>query len=119
MTPTTIGNVLLVAAAVPALLSVIVFARVRWYDSRWGKHVMAYMASVATMLALGVIRLFLGDHEWFTWLRVTAFGSVVIVLWWRLMYILQALKEGSPDDTAPADAEHVTDDTAPTREEAS
>jgi hypothetical protein len=120
VTPTTIGNWLLIAATTPAVLSVVVFARVRWFQSRWGRHLMAYMLSIAVVLGLGVVRLFLGDHPWFDWLRVGAFASVVAVLWWRLIYILQALAEGSPDDTARTvpDPRASPEGPAPIREEA-
>ena len=106
MTYTEIGNVLVVAGAIPALSSVLVFARVRWWESRWGRHLMAYMTAIAILLVLSVIRLAFGDAPWFAALRLVALAAVVVVLWWRLAYVVQALREGSPDDTATEGPPH-------------
>lgn len=103
MNAQTIGNVLLVLAAIPAVLSVIVFWPVASWRSPWGMHLLAYMAAVAVPLVLGCIRLVFGDSPWFQDLRTGAFGLVVVVLWWRLILLLLARREGSPDRHGPAD----------------
>lgn len=100
---TTIGNIELVFAAIPAVCSVAVFARVRWWRSRWGRHLMAYMGAVALVLVLGCIRLVYGDNFWFATLRAVAFGCVGFVLWWRLAYIVEAAFEGSPNESPVVD----------------
>jgi len=93
-----VGNILLWIAAVPAVGSVIVFSRVTWWRSTWGRHLMAYMAAVSIPLVLGCVRQIFGDSSWFQGLRVAAFGLVVVVLWWRFIITIQALREGSPDE---------------------
>jgi hypothetical protein len=98
---TTVGNVLLILSAIPAVASVLVFSRVTWWRSPWGRHVMAYMSAVAVTLILGVCRLVFGDHPMFAALRVVAYISVVVVLWWRLIILVAAYREGSPDDANP------------------
>lgn len=98
---TTIGNCLLVLAAIPAVASVAVFCRVTWWRSRWGRHLFAYMSSIAVVMTLGCIRLLIGDSLVFASIRVGAFVTVVIALWWRLFFVLQAYSEGSPDDGKP------------------
>ena len=98
MSGQTVGNILLWVAAFPAVGSVVVFSRVTWWRSTWGKHLMAYMVAVAIPLVLGCVRQVLGDSPWFQGLRVAAFGLVVIVLWWRFVITIQALREGSPDE---------------------
>lgn len=93
-----IGNVLLVVATIPAVLSVLVFARVAWWRSRWGRHLFAYMSAIAVVLLLGCLRLLYGESIIFASIRVAAFFAVVVALWWRLWFVFQAYREGSPDD---------------------
>ncbi len=102
---TTVGNVLLVAGAIPAVASVLVFCRVTWWRSRWGRHVMAYMSTVAIMLALGCLKLVIGDSPAFAAIRVAAFTTVVMALWWRLWFVVLAYREGSSDDGKPLSEE--------------
>lgn len=101
MTLETVGNVLLVAGAVPATGSLLIYGLgVTWWRSRWGRHLVAYMASVALVLDLGIVRLVFGaTASWFAAVRVAAFALVVLALWWRLIYIVQAFREGSPDES--------------------
>lgn len=100
---TLIGNVELILAVIPALISVGVFARVRWWKSRWGIHLMAYMAAIALVLVLACVRLMFADTVWFATARAASFAAVVIVLWWRMFYIIQAAHEGSPNESPVSD----------------
>jgi hypothetical protein len=97
---TQLGNVLLFLSAVPAVLSVLVFSRVTWYRSAWGRHMMSYMAVVALVLVLGCARVVWGDSIWFTAVRAAAYVATVAVLWWRLKILVQSLREGSPDESS-------------------
>lgn len=100
----TVGNILLILGTIPAVGSVIVFAPVMSLRAPWAIHLMAYMAAVAIPLFLGCIGLVFDIHEmWFLWLQTSAFGIVVIVLWWRLVLLILARREGSPDKGGPAD----------------
>lgn len=86
---TLIGNGLLVWAAVVGVASVVVHARVNWWSSPMGRHLMAYMSVVAAVLTLGVVRLLLGDAWWFSLLRVVVFTGVPIVMTQRLVLQLR------------------------------
>jgi hypothetical protein len=101
-----IGNVFLILATVPAVISVVVYAKVTWWRSRWGIHLMAYMFVMAELLGLGCIRLVWGDQAWFEVLRAAAYVQFVIVLWWRMFYVIQAANEGSPDESLKENREH-------------
>lgn len=98
--PVRVGNVLLVLSALPATLAFLVYGLgVTWWRSRWGKHLVGYMFAVALTLDLGVIRLFYLETPWFDWARVAAYVLVVVALWWRLLFVIQAWREGSPDES--------------------
>jgi hypothetical protein len=96
---TDFGNLFLILSAIPAVVSVIVFARVTWWRSRWGRHLMAYMSAMAFVLMLGVVRIFFADTWWFFGMRMIGYAALVIVLWWRMFYVIQAAREGSPDES--------------------
>lgn len=96
---TWLGNVLLVLSAVPAVGSVLVYSQVTWWRSRWGRHLMSYMVAVALVLTLGVVRLIWHDSAWFAGLRAAAYVLTVIALWWRLLILVQSLREGSHDES--------------------
>lgn len=99
---TVVGNVLLILAAIPATAAAILYAAgVTWWRSRWGRHLFSYMTSVALVLDLGIIRLVFEDRWWFAALRSVAYTLVVVALWWRLVFVYQAYREGSPDESAP------------------
>lgn len=98
MTFATFGDVLLILAAIPSIAAPIIFSRVTWWRSRWGIHLMAYMAAVALVLILGLFRLAFGTHVWFEMLRAFSYILLVVVLWWRMFFVLQAFREGSPDE---------------------
>lgn len=84
------GNWLLFAAAFPATLAPVAYARVPWRRTTLGRHLMVYMVSLAVVFDLGVIRLTVGRTWWFDVLRLIAFGFVVLALWWRLWIVAAA-----------------------------
>lgn len=110
-----IGSLLLTWAAIVGTASVCVHSRVRWRASRMGRHLMAYMAVVAAVLDLGVIRWIFGDSAAFQLLRLVVFVGVPMVMTQRLWLQVAAYREGlaevahqedhpvqpTPDDTVP------------------
>ena len=100
-----IGNVLLLPAAVAANAAPIRYAaRVGWdwWYSTWGRHLMAYMTSLAGVLDVGVLRLFIPESIWFQVIRTVVFAWMVAMLWWRVLLF------GPDDSTRPADQAEST-----------
>ena len=94
-----VGNGLIVWAAAVGVASVIVHLRVRWWATQMGRHLLAYMSVMATVLVLSVVRLALGDTWWFQLLRLAVFIGVPIVMTQRLYLQLKAQRESrSADD---------------------
>jgi hypothetical protein len=80
-----LGNVLIHWAAIVGALSVIVHARVPWWTSPVGRHLMVYMAAIDVVLVLSCIRIDVGqDTWWFSLLRLAVFVFVPIVMTQRL-----------------------------------
>lgn len=88
-----LGNWLLIGAAIPAVLSVIVYSQVKWWKSRAGIHLMTYMVAIASVLVLGILRLIIPDSGIFWLIRVCAYTVMVSVLWWRLAFLVQSYRE--------------------------
>lgn len=103
MDQTRLGNVLLVLSAIPAIGSVLVYSTVTWWRSAWGRHLMSYMAAVALVLGLGVVRLVWGDSPWFAGLRATAYVLTTVMFWWRLFIVIQARRERSTKPAPPTE----------------
>jgi len=99
MVYTDIGNLFLILSTFPAVISVAVFARVKWWRSRWGRHLMTYMSAMALVLVLGCLRIFYVNDTWFPVVRAGAYTLLVYALWWRMFYIIQAANEGSPNES--------------------
>lgn len=87
MSAEAIGNVLLVATWLPAVLAVAFYARVPWWRSAVGRHLFSYMLIVALVLTLGVVRI-VWEPSWFWWLRVGAFALFTAATWWRLALVI-------------------------------
>lgn len=103
-----VGNWLLVLAAIPAIVSPFVHAKTPWRASVMGTHLMFYMTSLALVFGLTVVDIMIRpDPAWFQILQVVTFVGVPIVMWWRLILQIQALRhplarstrEGPSDDT--------------------
>lgn len=87
------GQVLLVLAAVPAVLSPIVHARTPWRDSPMGRHLMVYMTVLGVVLGLSAIDVFVHpDPWWFVAVQLVSFVGVPIVMTWRLLLQLRGLR---------------------------
>ena len=90
-----LGSIFLVWAAIVATASVVVHMRVRWWASKMGVHLAAYMTVIAAVLDLGAIRfLFSGtDERWFQVLRLVVFALVPVVLTQRLWLQIEAQRQ--------------------------
>jgi len=87
---TWLGNGLIFWAASVGVASVIVHARVEWWRSEMGRHLMAYMSVIAAVLALSCLRIIFGDSPWFSLLRLAVFTGVPIAMTQRLVLQLKA-----------------------------
>lgn len=85
-----IGNGLVIWAALVGTASVIVHLRVFDPHSTMSRHLLVYMAAIALVLDLGVVRLAAGDSNWFQLLRLVAFVAVVLSMTQRLWLQVQA-----------------------------
>jgi hypothetical protein len=107
---TTLGNYLLIVAAFPATLSVIMYMRVPWQKSQLGRHLFLYMLATAIVLDLSVWRIFFTglDHFAFLLVRIAAFLFLIFVLWWRLVVVVRAQRIRK----RPAASKHSGDEQA-------
>ena len=90
------GNALIAWAAVVGTASVIVHTRVRWRDTEMGRHLLVYMASIALVLDLSVVRIATGDSPWFQLLRLAVFVAVPLAMTQRLWLQLKARRAAPP-----------------------
>lgn len=95
----TVGTIFLVLAAALATEWVIAYHRKtggRWRSGPMGRHLMAFMASIAAVLTLGavheivVVILGYNDPTWFRVLRTAALGSIPAVILWRRILLARA-----------------------------
>lgn len=85
-----VGSLLLTWAGVVGTASVFVHARVAWRGTIMGRHLMSYMAIVAAVLDLGIIRFLTGDSWWFQIIRLIVFIGVPLVMTQRLVLQIRA-----------------------------
>lgn len=98
-----VGNVLLYTSTVIAAVSVIVYHGLsggRWAHSQEGRHVMAYMASIALILTTWMIGVVFEVPHWFDTVRLCVFATLPIVLTWRLVLIVRAQLNPEPEETS-------------------
>ena len=82
------GDILVTAAAAIATGSVILHAMNPWAESHMGKHLMAYLLSLAVLFDLVFIDNVLLDRPdplWFDLLTLFAYTFVPITMGWRLV----------------------------------
>ncbi len=85
-----VGNILLFWSAAVGVASVAVHARVPWWRSEMGVHLMCYMVVVGTVLVLSCVRIIFGDSEGFRTARLLVFVGVPIVMTHRLILQIRA-----------------------------
>lgn len=98
-----IGNGFLLWAAVVATASVMLHLRVFDRSSRMSMHLLTYMAVMALVLDLSVIRILFGDSWWFQLLRLVTFIGVPVVMTQRLWLQYRAQRGGADTRDRPAD----------------
>jgi hypothetical protein len=86
-----LGDALIHWAAIVGAVSVIVHARVPWWRTEMGRHLMVYMSAIDIVLILSCIRIDVGnDTWWFALLRLIVFIGVPIVMTQRMWLQLKA-----------------------------
>jgi hypothetical protein len=88
-----IGDGLIVWATIVGVASVVVHARVDWWSTPMGRHLMAYMGAYAAVLTLACVRMVLSPSWWFDLIRLVTFVGVPIVMTWRLWLQIQAQRD--------------------------
>ena len=89
----TVGSVLLVYCAVVGTACVYVHSRVDWRSTQMGRHVMWFMLALALTYDLGVVRIFFGDSDWFSLLRLVVFIALPVVTTQRLWLLIKAQRD--------------------------
>jgi hypothetical protein len=85
---------LVIATMIPAVLSVLFYARSPWWRSQVGQHLFAYMSVVALMMLLATAPLVLRPPPaWFLDVYLGCFALFMAVTWWRLALILWEQRE--------------------------
>lgn len=82
------GDLLVIVAAIIATGSVILHARVDWRHSPMGRHIMAYLLSLAILFDLTFIDNILlnrPDPLWFEILQLVMYTALPITMAWRLV----------------------------------
>ncbi|WP_066373998.1 putative phage holin [Herbidospora mongoliensis] len=88
----TAGSVMIVVVAVLANACTLVYGLgFRWWTSGYGRHLLAYMATVAVIIDVWMARLLIGEWSWWPYLRLATFALLPVVLGWLLAIILRAL----------------------------
>jgi hypothetical protein len=101
LTSQLVGNAVLILAALPALLFVILYGtRSRWEDTALGRQTMAMTLVIALVLGLSIVRAYIGESNWFYILRLIVFAMIVPTLWWRLFLLVKAQRQSRMDRKA-------------------
>lgn len=99
------GTVFYVAMSIITTGSVIAHARVQWWKTRMGRHLMIYMGAFALTLDLGLIKLVVGDSLGFQILRLAAFALLPFAMGQRLYLQIQAQRRGTVEPQPDPDPE--------------
>jgi hypothetical protein len=79
-----------VAASVPAWVSAwVTYRRTPWRKSEVGRHLMAYMLSIAVTFTVLTLSTVLADPRplWFRVLQVASYLGTVAAVWWRCVIV--------------------------------
>lgn len=99
------GSLLLLLAAIPANLIVLLYFKIPWRASRLGRIMASKAAAIALVLDFSVISsimIALGYERplWSSILRLVVFSLVVIALWFQWHEYRAILREGRADDVS-------------------
>ena len=94
-----VGNGEILWSALVGWASVVVYARVPWWHTQLGRHLMAFMVIVTSVLTLSSIRVFADVGAWwFPVLRVAVFTGVPLVMTQRLWLLIKAQRNPERTD---------------------
>lgn len=111
MTVLLVGNLLLWAATIPALLFPLFYARARWERTSIGRQTMALSVSLAMILVISTVTAIFHDYPGRTLVRLVVFATIVPVLWWRLGNLISIQRGYARGDrhTFLLSEDHVTE----------
>lgn len=104
----TIGNFLLIMAAIPAIVFPLAYWRMAdWRSSHMGRHLMSFMGGIGAIMLLTILTLVFGQ-DWYPrqFIRLTVWGLLAFLFWWRLflLFAVNRYPERYGEDTQdPAD----------------
>lgn len=94
MTVRQLGNALLTAGCLGALVFVILYLRSPWWKSPTGRNVMAMMGLIALLLGLAALPALFGvQYPFRDWVRAASFLLVAVVVWWRVVLLWRAQRQ--------------------------
>lgn len=88
-----VTGIIALSAVLPAWLSVFVHFQSPWRETRVGRHLMAYMLSLAVTFTSLSIGIFTRLPEWAEWTRLALYCGTVITVWWRLIIQVKVRRE--------------------------
>lgn len=102
-----VGSVLVILAAIPANIIVVVYLRLPWRASLIGRSFMRKAIGIALILDLSLLALILGrDNVWWELARVVVFGYFVWALWLQMLVLFRTIREGQLDGNVSASHEY-------------
>lgn len=94
------ANIFLALLTVKAVVFVVLYAaRSNWRATAAGRAVMALIACLGTICAIGVVSAFLGDYPGRAYVRLSAFIAIGLVLMNLLLTLVEAQR--APVDRSP------------------
>jgi hypothetical protein len=90
MTLMVLGNILVIAATIPAVLFVLFYLRVRWEQSSIGRQTMAISVSMALILVNSTLIVLFKNYPGRGVIRIVLFATIIPALWWRVILIIRA-----------------------------
>jgi hypothetical protein len=85
-----------IVSALEAVAFVVIYVRrVDWRDPM-GRHIMAFVGSLAAVLVLSAIRIFAADAAWFAWTRTVILLTVPVTFGQRLLAVLRPERFSRP-----------------------
>ena len=70
-------------------LFVVLYARVRWWESAEGRNVMLFMILVGCLSMIGIVRRMVGDDP-ANFLATIAWTAIGVIAFWRSVLLLRA-----------------------------
>jgi NADH:ubiquinone oxidoreductase subunit 6 (subunit J) len=88
-----VTGIIAVAACIPAWACVFVVWSSPWRETRVGRHLMAYMLSLAVTFTSLSVGIFTALPEWAEWVRLALYSGTVLTVWWRLVIMIKVRRE--------------------------